>query len=61
MTKKHYNAIADAFIDTRAEHPESKEALEKLAMRLAHVLAQENALFHYGVFVSACNVEDSNE
>jgi len=61
MTKKHFEAMAAAFVEVRAiqdiqESAEARAALDMLAMTLSRTCAESNPRFDKGRFIRACGV-----
>ena len=61
MTKKHFEAIAEAFKEVRAiqnvqESAEAKAALDILAATLSRICAESNGRFDKNRFLRACGV-----
>ena len=58
MTKKHFEAIANAVATTRMQHEgvAAYEVLLDVSQRLAVVCAQENEQFNKAKFLRACGV-----
>jgi hypothetical protein len=63
MSKKHFNALADAMKNTKPSKGEGTEYLIKYSQwkrdtqSIAEVCLQSNSRFDYHFFLSACGVE----